>query len=110
MAWIYESERVVGVANTETFGTGITSTEAEPKTLAAVFITVSAREQNRIRLWLEREKILDVIDGVLPLEGDYFRYEIPVDLEIPIGRTVKPAVLCGGTATDLNIAFKYEVR
>lgn len=106
----YDSELVTGVANSEVFGGGITSTENEIKVLKAVVIAVSARQANTINIWHEREKIVSLLDSNLPLATDAYRRRIELDHEIPIGNTIKGSVLSGATGNNPTIEYEYEIK
>ena len=109
MSSLYFSEVIVGTSNTTVFGTGLTSTEAEPKKLKNLILTVSARAGNRVEGWYEREKRLDIIDRNLPLPTETHRVIIPIDFDIAIGKTWKVAINSGGTATDIYVTYEYEL-
>jgi len=109
MPLYYESETIAGVANQRTYGTGITSTEAEKKRIKKVIITVSDRANNYVEFWIEREKIASIIDTTLPIYSDAFRIEIEFDVEIETGRTFTPALYCGSTPTSAYIVYCYEI-
>jgi hypothetical protein len=106
---VYYSETITGVANKEVLGNGITSTEAEPKRINKVSITVSQRVGNWIRIYIERERLADIIDYEFPLTTDTFRREIIFELNIPVGQTFKVGIACGGTASNLNVVYECEV-
>jgi hypothetical protein len=107
---LYASETIVGVANTTTYGSGITSTEAEPKTLKKLHVTVSGRQLNRLLGYIEREKRIDVIDQILPLNTDAMRFVIDINEDIPVGRTWQAALQCGGTATNAFVVYEYDIK
>ena len=105
----YESERIVGVANSTVYGNGLTSTEAEVKRINRVWIITSARQGNFAEFWIENERIANIHDDILPLNNESFRIEFPIDVELPIGKTLKPALRCGGTATNITVIYEYEI-
>jgi len=105
----FHSETINGVANSTVYGSGLTSTEAEKKTLKRVYIITSARQGNFAELWREKERIAMIHDNALNLATDDTKTVFDVDIEIPVGQTVKPAVRCGGTATNLVIVYEYEI-
>jgi hypothetical protein len=111
---------VTGVINTTTFDGGIQSTEAEPRNIKAINISVSAYQGNILEIWVEREKLQEHYDYVLnthaaagaadayPSTNKMLR--IPVDVELKIGDTMKVAITCGGTATNIFGSYEYELR
>lgn len=106
----YYSETITGVSNTVVYGSGLSSTEAEPKRVLNVMVVVSARNGNMVEGWIERERILQVYDLLFPLQTDTFRLNLPIELEIPIGKTFNFAVRSGATATTLYVTYEYEVK
>jgi len=109
MPLYYHSEIITGVANQRTYGDGLTSTEAEKKRIKKVIVTTSARQGNYLEFWVEREKRGLIVDYNLPLATDTFRYPLEFDFELETGRTFKPALVCGGTATNVYITYVYEI-
>lgn len=106
---LYFSETVTGLANGLRMGSGLTSTEVEPKKINNVIITVSARNGNFVEGWIERERTFVVQDRHFPLNTDAFRLVLPIDLEIPIGQTWAIGVRSGSTATDVFVTYEYEI-
>lgn len=109
MARLYYSETITGQANSTVFGLGLVSTEAEPKRLIGLIITVSSKVGNIVEGWLEREKKMEIIDENLPLTTDNYRVVIDIDEEIPVGRFWKVALKCGGTPTIAYVTYIYEI-
>jgi hypothetical protein len=109
MAYYYYSEAITGSANATVYGNGITSTEAEKKHLVELWVVVSGRQGNFVEGWIEREKLVSVIDQVLSLPADAYRVVISVDVDIDIGRTFKAALRCGGTATNIYVTYVYTL-
>jgi len=109
MSVLYYSEEIIGVANITVFGKGIASTEAEPKRLRNVIITVSAKAGNRVEGWVEREQRLDIIDRNLPLATDAYRVVLPINFEIQIGREWRAGIRSGGTPTNIYVTYEYEL-
>ena len=105
----YASETITGVANSTVYGSGLTSTEAERKRITRVWIVTSARAGNYAELWIEKERIANVHDDVLSLNTDTPKFVLDVDIELEIGKTLKPAIRCGGTATNITVVYEYEV-
>lgn len=109
MAYYYFSETIIGSPNSVVYGNGITSTEAEKKHLHEVWVTVSGRQGNFIEGWIEREKLVSVIDQLLCLPADAYRREIIVDIDIPVGQSFKIALRSGGTATTIYVTYVYSI-
>jgi hypothetical protein len=107
---LYYSETITGAANTTRYGSGITSTEAEPKILKNLWVVVSARQSNRVLGYIEREKRIDVIDHILPLATEATRFRIEINEDIPAGRTWQAALQCGGTATNVYVIYEYDIK
>jgi len=105
----YSQELLTGVVNTDTLGDGITSTEGEPKKLVAVIITASAKQDNQVRLWYEREKIVELPVQQIPLRTYAMQMRIPVDFDLPVGKTLKASINCGGTANNADITYEWEL-
>jgi len=110
MTYYYYSEKIQGAVNSTIFGGGITSTEAEKKHLNYMLVTVSARQDSRLEGWIEREKLVDVIDQVLSLPADAYRVEIPVDVSLDIGKTFKAAVKSGAVAVTAYVVYCYTIE
>jgi hypothetical protein len=109
MAYYYYSEIITGLANTTVYGNGITSTEAEKKHLVELWVVVQSRHDNFIEGWIEREKLISLVDEILSLYSDAYRVVIPVDVDIDIGRTFKVALKCGGTPSTIYITYVYTL-
>jgi len=105
----YFSEIITGSANKIVYGDGLTSIEAEPKTLRRVRVAVSAYQNTWIEGWFERERQFLAVDGVLSNRADPLKDFIPIDYEIPIGKTWKFALRCGGTAIVIYCMYGYEI-
>jgi len=104
----YASETINGVANSVVYGDGLTSTEASRKKVKSIMAVVNSRANNYMELWLEKELVARIHDSNLNLTTDLCKYEIELDLEIPVGQTLTPAIRCGATATNLILVYKYE--
>ncbi len=115
----YDEFSVTGTANTTVWDSGLTSTEAEKKHLVSILINVSGYQGNILRGILEREDIVKIRDYVLNTNantgGTSTLYstskivEIPVDMDIPVGQTFKIGIESGGTATNIQGAYKYKI-
>jgi hypothetical protein len=106
---VYYSETIAGVVNSEVLGNGVTSTEAEPKTIKEIILTVSGRQGNYVRGYIERERIINIIDQVCQTRTDAFRLPLTLDLDLPVGHTFKVGIACGGTATNVDVIYKCEI-
>ncbi|MEM1558217.1 MAG: hypothetical protein QXG12_06465 [Thermoproteota archaeon] len=107
---LYFSERVTGAPNTLVLGTGLVSTEVEPKIIKGLYIIVSARNGNMVEAWIERERILQILDTIFNLASDAFRLYIPVDVDLPIGRRFVVGVRSGASATNIDVTYEYEIK
>ncbi|RKX83487.1 MAG: hypothetical protein DRP58_08645 [Spirochaetes bacterium] len=107
----YTYEVINGVANKVVFGEGLMSNETSHKKLEKIILVTSARQGNVIDLYLEKEKVFSVKDDIANLPSDNPKQEFVIDIDIPVGQKIVPALTCGGTATDLTIVYEYtEVR
>ncbi len=115
---LYQKFTVTGQANLTIYDGGITSTDAEKKKVISIIVSTSGQVGNDVQLWLEREKKADIpdfnLDTVEASGTNIYKStnkinELPVDLEIPVGQTLKVAIKCGGTLKSLYGAYKYEV-
>ena len=104
----YASETITGVANATKYGDGLTSTEVSRKRVKSIYVVTSTRAGNYLELWLEKERIAQIHDDVINIATDNPKTEIDLDVEIPVGQTLIPALRCGGTATTITIVYKYE--
>ena len=105
----YRSETIVGQANKTVYGKGLTSTEAEKKTLKGIYCITSGRSENFLEVWKESERIAEINDMLLPVATDNPKQMIELDVQIPVGQTVAPALRCGGTATTVRVIYVYEI-
>lgn len=104
----YASETITGVANSTTYGNGLTSTGQSRKKVNKIYATVSSKAGNYLELWLEKERIAQIHDDILNLATDLAKLEIELDIEIPVGQTLVPAFRCGGTANIITLVYQYE--
>jgi len=111
---------ITGQANADTFDTaGLESTEVEKRYCERVIINVSGYAGNLIELWLDREKIFEIYDYHLQTDASSgstnVQYatnklnEIPVELEIPVGRKLQVSINCGGTAKNVFGTYVYHI-
>jgi len=106
---VYYSEVISGTANAEVLGSGITSTEAEPKRVRKVSVTVSSRQGNYFRIYVERERLANIVDYDIPLPDEPLRREYNLDFDLPTGQTLKAGVLCGATPTSVHVVYECEL-
>ena len=118
---LFQLFRVEGVANEITYDDGLTSTEAEKKRLISIHAQVesySRTDDNDIQGWLERAKVFDLPDTLLPTqkgsdaeetEDTPRSREIPVEVDIPAGQTFKIAIKCAATAKTIRGVYEYEI-
>ena len=104
----YSYDIVYGVANEEKVGQGIYSHEVSKKVLKKIYLSTSARNGNIIKLYKEKELIFEVPDTVVALDTDNPKTCFDIDVEIPVGQHIYPALSCGGSASTVTIVFAYE--
>lgn len=119
MAIRYDSELITGSANAVVTGTGVTSTQQEPKRIRAVWLHVTGYAGNRVLCYHEREEVLDIYDYLLQTDASTgstnaqyvttrpVRFEL--DINLPVGETFKAAIQCGSTNKNLYVTYEYEV-
>jgi len=106
MFYVYET--INGVANEKVFGNGIMSNEVSHKKLKKVILITSNRVGNIIEFYLEQEKVFETTDIIANVNSDNLKQEYELDIEIPVGQKIVPALSCGGTATNLTVIYQYE--
>jgi len=110
---------VTGIANDVVYDVGIESTEAEPKHIVAIELTVNVYAGNVVQIWVEREKKQEVPDVLLDTWGStgstnvqYSTHKInrlDVDFDLPVGERLKVGLLCGATATRVKGCYVYNL-
>jgi len=118
MAELYQAFRITGIANKETFASGISSSPEFVKTLLEVWVNVSGYADNTFGLWHEKKKFCEIPDYLLSTDansgGTNTPYstqkilKIPVHRFIAIGQTIQATLLCGGTAKNVQGVYVYE--
>ena len=116
MVKYYKEVTISGTANEETLEDILTSTETSKYKVNRIIFTETTSPQNndaQLRVYLEREKILDV-NVVHTLSNITTNSRVPdpwfdLDLEIPVGQTLTVGFVSGSTASDFKIAIQYEV-
>lgn len=88
----------------------LVSTEEEKKKVLSVFISAVTTEEVYLNVTLERESLIDR----MPMPIDAFSepvWEISVDVEIPVGQTLKVLGLStnAGTAGIVSGYIQYEI-
>lgn len=114
----YKLFRITGEANKTIFDSGLISTVAEPKTIKAILINVSAYHTNTIQGWIETNRILEIPDdlcntsdtslAITAVISSNKLLRIPVDENIPPGMIFKIAIKCGVDVTSINGSYEYE--
>lgn len=120
MAVYYKAFRVTGAVNQIVWDDGLTSTEAEPKHLRGVYLTTSDWFGNLVKASIEREEVMSIYDfnidsynylstgnGARSTNKPYY-FELNID--IPLGRTFRIGLQCGGTATTIYGVYVYEIK
>jgi len=110
---------VTGVANDVVYDVGIESTEAEPKHIVGIELSVSGDVGNVVQVWVERDKKQEVPDVLLDTWGttgstnvQYSTHKInklDVDFDLPVGERLRVALLCGATATKVRGCYVYNL-
>jgi len=105
----YQSEVIYGQPNKTVYGNGLTSTEAEKKRINKIYLVADNRAGNYFEGWIEKERVLNIEDSLIPIHGENFRIGLEVDIDLEVGKTFKPALRCGGTANKVIVVYEYEV-
>jgi len=116
MVKYYKEVTINGTANEETLEDILTSTETFKYRVNRIIFTETTSPQNndaQLRVYLEREKILDV-NVVHTLTNITTNSRVPdpwfeLDLEIPVGQTLTAGFVSGSTASNFKIAIEYEI-
>ena len=111
--------KVIGVASSIAYDTGLQSTQTEKKRLLSVSVITSLPKDNDVQGYHERAKVFDIPDRLIDVEIDAWTTnyakpgarinEIEVGLDIPVGETFKVAVKSGAVATDIYGTYNYEL-
>lgn len=109
---------ITGVANDRTYDTGLSSSQAQPKTLHSVIVQVDEYEGNKLQGWLDTDKVFEIYDYNLDTreEGSTDKAgmsmnrlnEIEVGVKIPVGSQFLIALECGATANNFTGAYRWE--
>ena len=116
MVKYYKEVTVSGTANEETLEDILTSTETSKYKVNRIWfteVTSTLQGDAILRVYLEREKILDIsYKHLLEYSGSNTRlpnYAIELDIEIPVGQTLSVGHVSGSTASDFKVAIEYEI-
>lgn len=119
MAKLYKGFKRTGTENETKWDEGLESTEARPKRLLELLISVTAHQGNQILVDHERERLADPYDyhfdtdeqlaSANPPRSSSKLSRIEIDQIIPIGQRIKVGLKCGATASDLYGVYVYEL-
>lgn len=119
--FLYKGFRITGGANAITYADPLQSTDAEPKRLLGIGVQMDAyagTDDNDIMAYHERAEILSIPEkmfgqagAAVALEqvGSERLGEIPIEIDIPKGESVKAAIKCAATAVNVRGYYKYEI-
>lgn len=105
----YDTLQVTGSVNKEVISDKFTSPENEKRHLDGVYLNISAQQGNTVNIYLEREKLANINDYVIPTTAGNESNFFPLDLDLPIGQSLTLSVVSGGTANNLNAVLRYTV-
>lgn len=89
----------------------ITSTEEEKKKANVIHVTAAISQRTTLTVWLEREKVVDDVPiEILGLISG--GYDIPLDIVIPVGQTLKGILTPQEAATHGKVHgwVEYEIE
>lgn len=114
----FDKIKITGVANIATYDDGLSSSEAQPKTLKSVIVQVDAYKGNVLQGWLDKDKVFELYDYNLDTqeEGSSQKTgksmnrlnEIEVGVKIPVGSKFLIALECGASTNDFYGAYRWE--
>lgn len=104
----YATYLVNGAINAEVIGSKFISPENEKRFVQGVYLQVSAQEGNTINLYLEREKIAEITDYIIPTTAGVYNIFFPLNLQLPVGQSLTLSVQAGGTANNLRAVYLYN--
>lgn len=110
---LYKQVTVTPTGGVEVTKTGVTSTEAEPKTIDAICGMADGTPGNYLLVaYVEREKIIDRVDATMFVEDGAFPAQwLPIDLELPVGQEFKVGFYTPSAVTTAkDIVIKYHLR
>jgi len=110
----YKSIDVSGVANQRSLGTllvGISGVRRHVDAVQYVETTGTLQHDATLELWLEQEQLLSMpVQALLDGASSPVRLPdqwIPVDLDLPEGKTLSAGHISGSTASDYSIVVRY---
>lgn len=116
----YQRLTVTGGASSTVADTGLDSTEEEKRTLVSVLLYVTGYADNEVEVWIERELIASIPDYLLVSDASsgstnvQYTTDRKVEWElnhpIPVGKTAKVKIKCGGTAKNVRGCYCYTRR
>jgi len=114
--YYYASAEVAGKANEETVKDILTSTAEEPKRIISMMWQETTPTENNdaiIRAYIEREKILETRVTLFSQAHDsdikHSLPELPIEMDLPVGQSLKVGHLSGPTASNVYYTVKYEI-
>ena len=112
----YKAYTITGVINVATYDAGLQSPVDNPVHLNAVIINSSATEGNIIEGWIGNKRVLEAYDYCFDTQEECTAQaaisatkigRLPIDLDIPPGKSFRIAIRCGGTASNLFGSYEY---
>lgn len=112
----YEEVSVSGVINSRTLENGVTSTQEQPKHIESVTVTEVTGTPNNdaiLEFWVETERVCEmaIVHTLLDAASSdrNWKPEIELNLDLPVGQTLKVGHVSGGTASDVRFNIKYSL-
>jgi len=117
----YKKFTVTGAANETTLDTaGITSLTDEKRKLISIIVSSQAQVGNNIVGFYEDDNVLEIpdynVDTIESTGGANTQKsvakitELPINLDLPVGKVFKAGIKCGATLKILYGAYKYEAE
>lgn len=114
----YQAFEVTGVANSLVLDSGLTSTVSQPLRVLGVVMATDERAGNDAEGWISQTRHLKIDDAVIDTTAasgtnqyqsisKINQWDIGRDLAA--GEVFQLGIRCGGTATDLDGCYVYEV-
>jgi hypothetical protein len=120
MQTYYKKFAITGVINVTTEDTvGLESTDQESRRCLSVLLNVSGYAGNHVKIFLERETLAEIYDYLISTDAatgtNQYQsinklIEFPLDVLIPKGDKLIVAIVCGGTAKNVQGAYKYVIE
>lgn len=113
----YSYLEVSGQANTETTAQLLTSTEEEPKRVLELWAYESTPTKNNnaiLRIYVERERVAEIPIRAFLDQASTPTYplgsgKIPLEIDLPVGQSLKVGHLSGSTASNITFVAVYEI-